>query len=76
MMTMVDSFEALHAIEAQADRATVQELRRMIIQARQLLPGLDGEGRAFAAALMLKLDRLARDQMVHRAGPDVGPLPV
>jgi hypothetical protein len=63
---MTDELETLHSIETKADRATVQELRRMIQDAERLLPSLDAEGQAFAEALVLKLERLLGDQLAQR----------
>jgi hypothetical protein len=59
---MTKGLDTLHSIEAMADRATVQELRRMIRHVEEFRLALDEEGQAFSEALVLKLEHLLGDQ--------------
>lgn len=68
---MITAADMLHTIEMNAERAIVQELRIMIRDVLDLRPSLGLEDRNHADVLLLKLDRLARDQLVdnvHGAG--------
>ena len=58
-----ESASTLPAIEVHAD-AIVQELRIMIQEVLVPCPSLNMEGRAYADGLLMKLDRLLRDQLV------------
>lgn len=60
---MAFAADTLHAIEARAERAIVQELRLLIREVLALRPSLGLEDRAHADALLLKLDHLGRSQM-------------
>ena len=67
---MTTAADTLRTIELNAERAIVQELRIMIRDVLALRPHLGHEDRDHADVLLLKLDRLARDQLVdnmHRA---------
>lgn len=63
---MTKGLDTLHSIEAIANRATVQELRRMIRHVEELRLALDEEGQAFSEALVLKLEHLLEDQLAQR----------
>ena len=68
---MTTAADTLRSIEMNAERAIVQELRIMIRDVLDLRPSLGLEDRNHADVLLLKLDRLARDQWVdnmHRVG--------
>ena len=68
---MTTAADALRTIEMNAERAIAQELRIMIRDVLGLRPSLGLEDRNHADVLLLKLDRLARDQWVdsvHGAG--------
>ena len=68
---MTTAADTLRPIEMNAERAIVQELRTMIRDVLDLRPSLVLEDRNHADVLLLKLDRLARDQLVdsvHGAG--------
>ena len=68
---MTTAADTLRTIEMNAERAIVQELRIMIRDVLDLRPSLGREDGDHADVLLLKLDRLARDQMVdsvHGAG--------
>ena len=68
---MTTAADTLRTIELNAERAIVQELRIMIRDVLDLRPSLGLEDRDHADGLLLKLDRLARDQWVdnvHGAG--------
>ena len=74
MQPMTTAADTLRTIEMNAERAIVQELRIMIRDVLALRPHLGHEDRDHADVLLLKLDRLARDQWVdnmHRAGAAV-----
>ena len=69
--TMTTAADTLRTIEMNAERAIVQELRIMIRDVLDLRSQLTHEDRDHADALLLKLDRLVRDQRVetvHSAG--------
>jgi hypothetical protein len=59
----------LQRIEAQAERTIVQEIRLFERHVRAMLPTLQGEDLAYAHGLLLKLDRLARDQQADSMAP-------
>jgi len=59
---MASAAEFLRAIEARAERAIVQELRLMMQEILGLRTQLVLHDRAHADALLMKLDRLERDQ--------------
>ena len=61
---MTTAADTLRTIEMNAERAIVQELRIMIRDVLDLRPSLGLEDRNHADVLLLKLDRLARDQSV------------
>lgn len=61
---MTSIADTLRAIEARAERAIVQELRLMTQEILAMRTVLVLEDRSQADALLLKLDRLAQDQMV------------
>ena len=61
---MTSIAETLRAIEARAERAIVQELRLMMQDILAMHTVLVREDRRHADALLLKLDRLAQNQMV------------
>ena len=61
---MTTAADTLRTIEMNAERAIVQELRIMIRDVLDLRPSLVLEDRNHADVLLLKLDRLARDQLV------------
>lgn len=61
---MTTAADTLRTIEMNAERAIVQELRIMIRDVLDLRPSLGLEDRNHADVLLLKLDRLARDQLV------------
>ena len=61
---MTTAADTLRTIEMNAERAIVQELRIMIRDVLDLRPSLGLEDRNHADVLLLKLDRLARDQWV------------
>ena len=61
---MTTAADTLRTIEMNAERAIVQELRIMIRDVLDLRPRLGLEDRNHADVLLLKLDRLARDQSV------------
>ena len=68
---MTTAADTLRTIELNAERAIVQELRIMIRDVLDLRPSLGLEDRNHADVLLLKLDRLTRDQLVdsvHGAG--------
>ena len=68
---MTTAADTLRTIEMNAERAIVQELRIMIRDVLDLRPSLGLEDRNHADGLLLKLDRLAREQLVdsvHGAG--------
>lgn len=67
--------ERLCAIERQAERAIVQELRLMTQEILAMRTQLSLEQRAHADALLLKLDHLERCQQVDTAAPQGGPPP-
>ena len=56
--------EILNAIEANAEYAIVQELRRMKKEVLQLRPSLCPDDQEHANAQLLKLERLLSEQMV------------
>jgi hypothetical protein len=62
---MITAAEVLRAIEIASELATVQELHLMIGDTTQLLPDLGGDDHAHAGALLLKLQRLLRDQQAR-----------
>lgn len=62
---MITAAEVLRAIEIACELATVQELHLMIGDTTQLLPDLGGDDHAHAGALLLKLQRLLRDQQAR-----------
>lgn len=64
---MTSIADTLRAIEARAERAIVQELRLMTQEILAMRTLLVLEDRSHADALLLKLDRLAEDQMVTPA---------
>lgn len=64
---MASIAETLRAIEACAEHAIVQELRLMTQEILAMRTLLVLEERSHADALLLKLDRLAQDQMVAPA---------
>ncbi|MDO8777420.1 MAG: hypothetical protein Q7K57_53630 [Burkholderiaceae bacterium] len=64
---MTSIADTLRAIEARAERAIVQELRLMTQEILAMRTVLVLEDRSHADALLLKLDRLAQDQMVTPA---------
>ncbi|MDL2338879.1 MAG: hypothetical protein QFE16_13645 [Pseudomonadota bacterium] len=64
---MASAAETLRAIEARAERAIVQELRLMVKDIVGLRTQLALEDCAHADALLLKLGRLERDQVVAPA---------
>ena len=64
---MASATETLRAIEARTDRAIVQELRLMVQEIVGLRTQLALDDCAHADALLLKLDRLERDQVVTPA---------
>lgn len=55
--------EILNAIEADAERACVQELRRLCTRVMQMRAALGPDDRDHADALVLKLRHLAADQV-------------
>lgn len=57
--------QTLRAIEARAERAIVQELKIMARDVLAIRPTLPPEERAYADGLLLKLDQLARNQLVQ-----------
>ena len=61
---MTTAADTLRTIELNAERAIVQELRILIRDVLGLRPSLGLEDRNHADVLLLKLDRLARDQWV------------
>lgn len=61
---MTTAADTLRTIELNAERAIVQELRIMIRDVLDLRPSLGLEDRNHADVLLLKLDRLTRDQLV------------
>ena len=61
---MTTAADTLRTIEMNAERAIVQELRIMIRDVLDLRPSLGLEDRNHADVLLLKLDRLTRDQWV------------
>ena len=61
---MTTAADTLRAIEMNAERAIVQELRIMIRDVLVLRPSLGHQDRDHADVLLLKLDRLARDQWI------------
>lgn len=65
--------DTLRAIEARAERAIVQELRLMTQEILAMRTLLVLEDRSQADALLLKLDRLAIDQMVTPASSNDAP---
>ena len=68
---MTTATETLRIIETSAERAVVQELRILIRNVQALRPALEHDDREYADGLLLKLDRLAHDQLVdsaHSAG--------
>lgn len=65
---MASTAETLRAIEARAERAIVQELRLMVKDIVGLRTQLALDDCAHADALLLKLGRLERDQVVAPAG--------
>ncbi len=64
---MASAAETLRAIEARAERAIVQELRLMVQEIVGLRTQLALDDCAHADALLLKLGRLERDQVVATA---------
>jgi hypothetical protein len=66
---MTKGLDTLHSIEAMAERAAVQELRRMIKDVEELRQSLDADGQAFSEALVLKLEHLLGDQLAQRETP-------
>jgi hypothetical protein len=64
---MSSATETLRAIEARAERAIVQELRSMVQEIVGLHTQLALDDRAHADALLLKLGRLEREQIVAPA---------
>ncbi|UCV20985.1 hypothetical protein KI610_13040 [Ferribacterium limneticum] len=68
----------LNAVEAQANRAIVQELRIIKKEVLQLHPSLNPDDQEHAVALLLKLDHLLPDQLViaDETAPDQGRRPV
>ena len=68
---MASATETLRAIEARAERAIVQELRLMVKDIVGLRTQLALDDCAHADALLLKLGRLERDQVVAPASTDV-----
>lgn len=70
---MTSIADTLRAIEARAERAIVQELRLMTQEILALRNGLVLEDRSHADALLLKLDRLAQDQVVTPVSADYTP---
>lgn len=64
---MTSIADTLRAIEARAERAIVQELRLMTQEILAMRTLLVLEDRSHADALLLKLDRLAADQVVPLA---------
>ena len=64
---MTSIADTLRAIEARAERAIVQELRLMTQDILAMRTALVLEERSHADALLLKLDRLAQEQMVTSA---------
>ena len=68
---MTTAADTLRTIEMNAERAIVQELRIMIRDVLDLRPSLGLEDRNHADVLLLKLDRLTRDQLVDSV-PGVG----
>lgn len=75
---MITATAILNAVEAQANRATVQELRIIKKEVLQLRPSLNPDDQEQAEALLLKLDRLLSDQLViiDEMAPDQGRQPV
>lgn len=65
---MTSIADTLRAIEARAERAIVQELRLMTQEILAMRTLLVLQDRNHADALLLKLDRLAQDQIVAPAG--------
>ena len=61
---MTTAADTLRTIEMNAERAIVQELRIMIRDVLDLRPSLGLEDCNHADVLLLKLDRLARNQLV------------
>ena len=59
-----DSEHPLQAIERRAERAIVQELRILLDEVLALRPMLNVEDRAYADGLLMKLDRLIREQIL------------
>lgn len=59
-----DSEHPLQQIERRAERAIVQELRILLDDVLALRPMLDFEDRAYADGLLMKLDKLIRDQIL------------
>jgi hypothetical protein len=59
----------LQRIETQAERTIVQEIRLFERHVREMLSTLQGEDLAYAHGLLLKLDRLARDQQADSQAP-------
>ncbi len=59
--------EILNAIEVDAERACVQELRRMSSRVLQMRPSLDPDDRDHADALVSKLRHLVADQVLVAA---------
>ncbi len=66
--------DTLRAIEARAERAIVQELRLMMQEILGLRTQLVLEDRAHADGLLLKLDRLERDQVTAPANEVAVPM--
>lgn len=62
-------------IEDAAPRANAVQLRAYIARANADRALLEGEGRAYADALLLKLDRLLRDQLVEPVFADPASAP-
>lgn len=60
-----DFTQTLHAIEARAERAIVQELKIMTLEVLVLRPSLTMQDRAYADGLLLKLDHLIGNQQVR-----------
>ncbi|MBP9931225.1 MAG: hypothetical protein KBF63_18250 [Rhodoferax sp.] len=61
---MTSMTQTLCAIEARSERAIVQELRLMAQEILAMRTALVLQERSYADALLMKLDRLASDQMV------------
>ena len=61
---MTTAADTLRTIEMNAERTIVQELRIMIRDVLDLRPSLEHQDRDHADDLLLKLDRLAREQWV------------